>query len=138
MSSFDPTEYMTKVSNKPYLQVNARVLWFRNDNPAGRIVTDHVQIDPFPVMRASVYNDDGVLLATGYGSAQVSGKTVYSGREIEKAETAAIGRALAAAGYGTLSALDEDTDGQPADAPAQAPAAPSRADMPACKPSAPA
>jgi hypothetical protein len=115
-SSFDPKQYLTKLgTNKDgtprmYLQTAHRVLWFRTDNPAGSITTELVQVEPFPVFRAVITNTDGVVLATGYGSALPKAGAVWAGREIEKAETAAIGRALGHAGYGSQFDGDDDTD----------------------------
>ena len=114
--AFDPKPYLKKLgTNKDgtprmYLETAYRVLWFRTENPLGTIRTELIQIDPTPVFRAEILNADGVLLATGYGSAQQKAGAVYSGREIEKAETAAIGRALGNAGYGTQFDGDDDSD----------------------------
>lgn len=123
---FEPKQYLiTMGKNKDgsprwYLQTAHRVLWFRTENPLGRIVTDLVQIDPFPVMRATVSTADGMILATAYGSAQPKADSVYAGREIEKAETAAVGRALGMAGYGTQFDGDSDDDNL-ADSPLERP-----------------
>jgi hypothetical protein len=73
-------------------------------------------------VRASIHAADGVLLATGYGTSPMAGKGSYAGRGLEKAETAAIGRALAHAGFGTLYALDDDDDADHlADSPIEPP-----------------
>lgn len=101
MSKFDPKPYLIKLQGRDYLQVAFRVLWFRTDHPAGRIETNVVSTEPL-LVRAAIHDADGHLLATGHGSADAGGrKVVWGGREFEKAETAAIGRALAHAGYGT-------------------------------------
>ena len=101
MSKFDPKQYMTDLRGQQYLEVKYRVLWFRTDHPAGSIETEVVSMDPL-LVRAIVTDADGKRLATGHGGADAGGrKVVWSGREFEKAETAAIGRALAHAGFGT-------------------------------------
>lgn len=123
--AFEPEKHIIKVSGKDYLPVAARIAWFRSTHPEGQISTDLVQIEPFPVVKAVIANNDGAIIATAYGSAQLKERSVYAGREIEKAETAAIGRALASAGFGTLFAADDFDDAKDehlADSPTQRPA----------------
>lgn len=118
--AFDPKQHMTKLQGKDYLEVRWRLVWFREAYPAGSITTDLVSIEPSVVVKATVSTPDGIL-ATGYGSAPPAGKGPYTGRAIEKAETAAIGRALAVAGFGTQ--FDADSEGDNlADAPVEPPA----------------
>jgi hypothetical protein len=137
-SSFDPKQYLTKLgTNKDgtprmYLPTASRVLWFRTDNPAGSITTELVQVEPFPVFRAVITNGEGVLLATAYGSALPKAGAVWAGREIEKAETAAIGRALGHAGYGTQFDGDDDSD-HLADSPVERKPAPKVTPKPSAK-----
>lgn len=102
-----------------YLPVQARVHWFRTLNPFGRIETEMIFYDPaqqIAVFKASVYNGDGKLLATA--------TKMETGKEfsdyLEKAETGAIGRALALAGYGTQFAPELlETDSGPPTEPSQ-------------------
>ena len=133
---FNPEKYLISMGRnkdgtpRMYLQTAHRILWFRTENPLGRITTDLVQVDPYPVMRATVSTADGMVLATAYGSAQPKAGSVYAGREIEKAETAAVGRALGMAGYGTQFDGDSDDDNL-ADSPMERPATPEPAPLPA-------
>lgn len=117
MEKFDARQYVTNLRGKDYLEVKWRLVWFRNDHPFGMIATDLVSVDP-PIVKAEVWSD-GAKLATGYASAP-SGKNnpVWIGREIEKAETAAIGRALAHSGYGTQF-TGESEDENLADSPVE-------------------
>jgi hypothetical protein len=126
MSKFDPKPYLIKLGGKDYLQVAYRVQWFRTEHPAGRIETDVVNMEPL-LVKAAVYDADGHMLATGHGGADAGArKVVWSGREFEKAETAAIGRALAHAGYGTQF-TGEDEGEHLADSPLEHPAQNGRA-----------
>lgn len=111
---FDPKSKVTNLRGKEYLEVKWRLVWFRDERKDGAILTEVVSTNPLMV-RATI-KDGEKILATGYGSAQVKQGAVWAGREIEKAETAAIGRALAHAGYGTQF-TDEDEGEHLADAP---------------------
>lgn len=119
MAGFKPQEHMTKLQGKDYLEVKWRLVWFREQHPTGAITTELIATDPSVIVRASVHAGDGVILATGYGTAPAAGKGTWTGRSVEKSETAAIGRALAHAGYGTQFDADDDTDNL-ADSPVEA------------------
>lgn len=131
----DLKKHIIRLQGKDYLPVAARIVAFREQHPAGAISTDLVTMEPRIVVRASVHSTDGVVLATGYGTAPISGKGTWQSREIEKAETAAIGRALAHAGFGTLYATDADDDTDNlADSPVEPPRKPAPAPEPAPTP----
>ncbi len=96
-TAFEPKNYLTRISGADYLEVKWRLVWFRNENPNGRIQTELVShLDDTAVFRATVEIPDGGS-ATGWGSEEANDFGDY----IEKAETKALGRALAALGYGT-------------------------------------
>jgi len=108
--SFNPTEHLISMKGgKLYLPVQWRIRWFRNENPHGVINTEIVNISPV-IVRCTITNNDGIQIASGHGSATSKGTEVWSGRDLEKAETAAIGRALRSAGYGTEFSDDNDDD----------------------------
>lgn len=109
MNNAKPKQGFVNLKGKQYLQVNARVQWFREENPHGVITTEVVSWDPLGV-KATVIDNDGNLMAVDHASAKPKPDSVYAGRELEKACTAAIGRALALCGYGTLGALKEDVE----------------------------
>lgn len=119
--AFNPEQYLSDLRGKKYLEVRYRILWFRDEHARGGINTEVVSIEGNMVLvRAVVTDENGVVLASGYGSATDAGNAVWKGRAVEKAETAAIGRALGHAGYGTQFALagDDDEAGHLADSPA--------------------
>ena len=99
--------------NKPqrgndYLMVQGRVLLLRLEHPDWAIETDIIGIgEDYAVFKAWVRNADGRIIATGHGRATEGKTSNLGGRFVEKAETAAIGRALALAGYGTDDTLDD-------------------------------
>lgn len=116
--TFNPQQHLIDLRGKQYLEVAWRLVWFRDAHPNGSIITTMLSTEPL-VMRCEVVVD-GVVIATGHGSADSQGrKVVWSGREIEKAETASIGRALAAAGFGTQFSgeYDDAADDHLADSP---------------------
>jgi uncharacterized protein YbdZ (MbtH family) len=106
-SSFDPSRYLTKVGGSDYLEVKWRLLWLREMHPDAAIETELVSHDDqFAVFRARVSIPSGGS-ATGWGSEGYSDFRDY----LEKAETKALGRALAALGYGTQFCPDFDFGG---------------------------
>ncbi len=118
---FDPARFLTRVNGREYLEVKWRLLWFRTDCPDGVIETELIRADrEIALFKATVRKPSGSS-ATGYGS-ETPGDF---GEYIEKAETKALGRALAALGYGTQFSHEfERTDkgfrfvDSPVDAPA--------------------
>ncbi|MBX6341845.1 MAG: hypothetical protein IRY97_05255, partial [Thermomicrobiaceae bacterium] len=136
---FDPRPHLRRIRSRgqeaDYLDVRWRLAWLRAEHPDARITTEHVTLtDSQAVFRATVEIPSGGC-ATGYGSEEKTDWADY----IEKAETKAIGRALAALGYGTQFALDFDLEEQApsgevqplADTPVERPAAPAEAAPPA-------
>lgn len=99
--SFDVKKHLIKVQGgKEYLPVAARLVWFRQEHPDWAIETRLVAIDVdkgYAVFEAAVYNSEGKLMAKGTKMETSRGFGDY----IEKAETGAIGRALAVCGFGT-------------------------------------
>ena len=103
-TAFDPSKYLTKVGNSDYLEVKWRLVWLRQRFPDAAIDTTLVEHSgDSAVFRAVVTLPDGGS-ASGWGSESMSDFRDY----IEKAETKAIGRALAALGFGTQFCPDFD------------------------------
>lgn len=96
---FDPKKHLIQLKGKWYLETKYRIAWFRDAHPNGCISTEIISLDPVMV-KATVYDGSGDVLATGHAGAIDKGNAVWSGRALEKSETAAIGRALAHAGFG--------------------------------------
>lgn len=124
--TFDPRPHLRTITSDgrqtEYLDVKWRLAWLRTEHPEAQIETEHVLLnEDSAVFRAMVYIP-GAGCATGYGSETREDWADF----IETAETKAIGRALAALGYGTQFAMDFDADVDPkrqrlADSPAEAP-----------------
>lgn len=118
--SFDPKRLpLRKLGTAKYMDVKYRVLWFRSDNPATsgslRLETELVELNldkNFAMFKATIFTTTrNQVIATGHGSETKSD----FGDFVEKAETKAIGRALALAGYGTQ--FTDDFDGPVVDSP---------------------
>lgn len=128
---FDPRPYIIRLPNGEYLEVKWRMVWFRQEHPAGRIDTEVLEVTPdYARVRATASYPIEVggqiewALGTGHGTATRTAKQ-YGDRYVERAETAAIGRALAALGYGTQYASElSEADGDLSDAPVSRPQPP--------------
>jgi hypothetical protein len=130
-NTFDPMKYMLKLpktkkvnlangqvkwekTEADYLPVAARVAWFRKDHPYWSIITKCVQLaNKAVIMKAIIRDMQGIIIATARKKETEIGFPDY----IEKAETGAVGRALAMCGYGTLQAPEFDEGERIADAP---------------------
>jgi len=113
-ADFDPGKYLSTVSGARYLEVKWRVLWLRTVHPDAQIETEMMSHEgQLAIFRARV-SIPGAGSATGWGQEQYNDFKDY----IEKAETKALGRAIAALGFGTQFVMD---DGSGADRPVDSP-----------------
>jgi len=139
----NPNDHIMQIKNKngsaDYLPVQWRLVWFREQCPEGTIETEMLHLDldreteedafawnnetrrsekitkranGLAVFRAVVKDGKGGI-ATGTKSEKAASFPDY----IEKAETGAIGRALAALGYGTQFAPELNEEHRIVDAP---------------------
>lgn len=111
---FKPEEHLMDLKGKKYLQVMWRLVWFREEKPLWSIDTKLEQLtDNHAVFSAKIYDENGVQKSAGYGSEGVKDFRDF----IEKAETKAVGRALAMLGYGTQFAPELDEEERIVDSP---------------------
>ena len=98
---FKPEDHLTNIKGKEYLEVKWRLVWFRQDRPLdsewGIRTIPEIATEERAVYRAQIVSPEGVIVAEGTKSETQDGFPDF----IEKAETGAIGRALAVCGYGT-------------------------------------
>ena len=117
---FEPARHLTRISGSDYLEVKWRLVWMRDRHPDAVIETQLVSHnDNTAVFRAAVSIPEGGS-ATGWGSESAGDFRDY----LEKAETKAIGRALAALGFGTQFCPDFEfgaAAGRVVDSPVKAP-----------------
>ena len=113
---FDPTRHIMKIRGKDYLETKWRLVWLRYAKPEASVQTELVRADERGVtIRAEVswpviVNDTlHIVRNTGYAMEPWE-KPNRIGAALENAETSAVGRALAAAGFGTQFAPELDFD----------------------------
>lgn len=147
MTEFNPREHLMMIGKgadaKEYLPVQWRLVWFRSVYPQGTIETEELVVDidkeitverkiwdnstrkmvPTMVMGRG-YARFKAIVSTGLGG-RASGTKTETGADFpdyaEKAETGAIGRALAALGFGTQFAPELDEEQRVVDAPVTTP-----------------
>lgn len=114
---FDIKKSLIKVQGgKDYLPVASRLVWFREEHPDWAIVTEPVTIElekGHAIFKATVYNADGKPIGSGTKMETARGFADF----VEKAETGAIGRALAVCGYGTQFAPELEEGDRIVDSP---------------------
>ncbi len=132
---FNPSKHTIQLKNngevRDYLPVQWRLVWFRTICPQGTIETEMLHLDldrettetargitrkanGFAIFKATIKDGKGGI-ATGTKSEKAASFPDF----IEKAETGAIGRALAALGYGTQFAPELDEAHRIVDSPVE-------------------
>jgi hypothetical protein len=111
---------LLNLRGKEYLEVKYRLVWFREEHPQWSIETEFLNVtERSAFARAVVRDETGRVIATSHKAEAVDSFPDF----MEKAETGAIGRALALIGFGTQFCADELDEGDRiVDAPASAPA----------------
>lgn len=89
------------IKGKDYIPVNERIKAFRYIYPRGQIITEIIGLENgVCTMKASVYDNEGRLLATGHGQEKENSTFINKTSFIENCETSCVGRALGNAGIG--------------------------------------
>ena len=95
-----------KIKGKEYVTVPERVKAFRELCPQGCISTEIVRLDAeVVVMRATVADDQGNILATGLAFERQDSSYINKTSYIENCETSAVGRALGWVALGVDSSM---------------------------------
>lgn len=99
--AFNPQRHIRKIQGKDTLDAKWKVRWFRDIHPHGRIETDVFTVGDMIAVKAIVMDAESHFLASGMATVRDANQkeATWAGRIIEKAETAAIARALAHAGF---------------------------------------
>lgn len=128
VEGFDPRKFMRTLTGddgttKQYLDVVYRKLWFRLKNPDGKIVKKILKLtDQTAIVEARVYlhkeDAEESYIASALAQKYFERESQFGSKYVELAETAAVGRALADAGYGLQFAdLEGEIDPNVVDAP---------------------
>ena len=102
---FNPRDHFINLKGKQYLPVAPRIAWFREEHPDWTIMTYAVTELSGPdcvTFAAEILDDEGRMIAKAHKTEHEKHFPDFR----EKAETGAIGRALALCGYGTLFAQE--------------------------------
>ena len=91
----------TDIKGKNYAEVNQRIKVFRMLYPTGSIETNlESLIDGVCIIKATVKDDNGKILGTGYAYENEGSTFINKTSYIENCETSAVGRALGMCGIG--------------------------------------
>jgi hypothetical protein len=101
---FDPSKHLINVNGALYLEVKWRLVWLRSIFPDAVVETDLVEhSDGRAIFKATAKLPSGAS-ATGWGTESADHFPEY----LEAAETKALGRCLAALGFGSQFCTDFD------------------------------
>lgn len=110
--AFSPEPHLIKLKGKDYLEVKWRLVWFRQAHPAEEGWGIHTiceeATETSARYRAQILDPEGRIVGESSKTETKSGFADF----VEKAETGAIGRALAVCGYGTQFCGDELDEGE--------------------------
>lgn len=99
---------LLSLRGREYLEVKYRLVWFREEHSDWAIETELLSVtDQSACARATIKDEKGRVIATSHKFESQKGFPDF----IEKAETGAIGRALALIGFGTQFCADELDEG---------------------------
>ena len=102
--AFDPSRYLINLNGEQYLEVKWRLVWLRDIFPDAVVQTELVShTDGRAIFKATASLPSGAS-STGWGSESEGSFPEY----IEAAETKALGRCLAALGFGSQFCSDFD------------------------------
>lgn len=101
---FEAGKYLTDLNGRDYLEVKWRLLWLRTEHPDAVIETKLMKLETGLALFRARVTIPSAGVASGWGSETADDFEDY----IEKAETKALGRALAALGFGTQFCEDFD------------------------------
>ena len=132
VEGFDPSAFLRRLTGENgeeqwYLDVKYRKLWFRLMYPEGKITKRIVKLEnDFAIIESKVYlnrNDpEDAFVSCAFAQRWRKDDDGYGLKYVETAETAAVGRALADAGFGIqFSEPGEDRDSSLVDAPVTIP-----------------
>ena len=132
VEGFDPAAFLRKLQSEAgeeqfYLDVKYRKLWFRLKYPLGKIAKRIIKLEKdYAIIESRIYLDrndpEDNYISCAMAQRWRTEDDSYGKKYVESAETAAVGRALADAGFGIQFAKPgEERDPNPVDAPVTVP-----------------
>lgn len=88
-----------QIHGKEYHTVADRIHAVRTEHPEWRIITHLIESGQLVVMSATIQDGEGRTISTGYAEEERGSSNINRTSALENAETSAVGRALAFAGY---------------------------------------
>ena len=88
------------IKGKAYVQVNERIMYFREHYPTGNIITEIVSIADGVCIMKVLITVDNIVRATGHAYEKEDSSFINKTSYIENCETSAVGRALGLFGIG--------------------------------------
>jgi len=99
------------IKGKEYVEVNERVIYFRENFKDWALTTEILELDDTRcVMKASIFDKNDRLIATGTAYEKESSSFINKTSFIENCETSAWGRALANLGIGIDNSIASDLE----------------------------
>lgn len=96
----------TDIKGKNYVEVNQRILAFRELFEEGSILTEIVELkDGICTMKSTILGNDGKILSIGHAQEKEGSTFINKTSFIENCETSAIGRALGTLGIGATTSI---------------------------------
>lgn len=94
------------IKGKEYVEVNERLKYFRKNYKDYALTTEVLQCtEEHCVMKASIFNSEGVVIATGHAHETKGSSYINKTSHVEVCETSAWGRALGNFGIGIDSSV---------------------------------
>ena len=94
------------IKGKEYVEVNGRLKYFRKNYKDHALTTEVLQCtEEHCVMKASIFNSEGVVIATGHAHETKGSSYINKTSHVEVCETSAWGRALGNFGIGIDSSV---------------------------------
>tara|TARA_R100001510_G_C7609400_1_gene173445 strand:- start:115 stop:651 length:537 start_codon:yes stop_codon:yes gene_type:complete len=94
------------IKGKEYVEVNERLKYFRKNYKDHALTTEVLQCtEEHCVMKASIFNSEGVVIATGHAHETKGSSYINKTSHVEVCETSAWGRALGNFGIGIDSSV---------------------------------
>lgn len=105
LKKINETLKTTDIKGKDYVEVNQRILAFRELFENGSIETEIVEMADGIITIKAIVKDSGVIVATGLAQEKEGSTFINKTSYVENCETSAVGRALGMLGIGATTSI---------------------------------